>query len=131
METWRETLLARLSRLGYRAEDLRETFRRSRGPGGQHVNKVETGVVLEHLPTGVRAVAEESRSRSQNRLLALQRLIERLENQQIVATQERRAAAAKRRRQLARRSRKSKAESVASKRHRQQIKGLRRRPTVE
>ena len=47
---------------------------RRSGPGGQHRNKVETGIVLEHLPTGLRAEASERRSQSANRRVALFRL---------------------------------------------------------
>ena len=51
-------------------------FRRTRrsGPGGQHRNKVETAVVIEHLPSHVRAEANERRSQEQNRQVAVQRL---------------------------------------------------------
>jgi RF-1 domain len=49
-------------------------FFRSSGPGGQHRNKVETGVRLRHRATGVSAAASERRSQMENRKRALRRL---------------------------------------------------------
>ncbi len=62
-----------------REEDLRESFVRSQGPGGQNVNKVASCVILYHVPTGITVRCEEERSQARNRLLARQRLAERLE----------------------------------------------------
>ena len=51
---------------------------RRSGPGGQHRNKVETGVVLRHESTGVEAEASERRSQAENRQVAVFRLRVRL-----------------------------------------------------
>ena len=60
------------------AECRVDTFR-SGGAGGQHQNKVESGVRLTHLPTGIVVASRRHRSQHRNREEALGRLEAALE----------------------------------------------------
>jgi hypothetical protein len=51
---------------------------RRSGPGGQHRNKVETGIFLRHRASGIEASATERRSQEANRRVAVERLRFRL-----------------------------------------------------
>ena len=51
---------------------------RGSGPGGQHRNKVETGIRLSH-PSGIVVLATNHRSQKQNLDEAYERLVEKLE----------------------------------------------------
>lgn len=105
-----------------RDEDLKESFARSSGPGGQHVNKVSTAVTLTHLPTGLSVTVSDSRSQSMNRAIARERLAEKITEQRAARRQKALAAAAKARRRLAPRSRSEKRKLVEGKRRRSEIK---------
>jgi peptide chain release factor len=71
-----------MTRLGFRESDLKETFARSSGPGGQNVNKVSTAVTLLHRPSGISVTVQDSRSQAQNRRLARERLLDAVEQAQ-------------------------------------------------
>ena len=51
--------------------ELKFLVYRSSGAGGQNVNKVETGVRVRHIPTGIVVENTESRSQYDNRQSAL------------------------------------------------------------
>ncbi len=69
-----------------REEDLEWDFYRSRGHGGQNVNKVSTAVRLKHKPTGIVVSAQSQRHQGQNREFALKLLTGKL---WIIAEEER------------------------------------------
>ncbi len=122
---------AELRRLGLEAGDFEESFARSGGPGGQHVNKVSTAVTLRHRPSGLAVTVQDSRSQSANRELARERLVAAIESARRRERQERVAAREKTRRQKSPRPRALKRRILEAKRHRGAVKVQRRSASAD
>lgn len=61
--------------------DIQYQAMRSSGAGGQHVNKVSSAVRATHNQTGIAVVSMDSRSQHQNKKLATERLLKKLEDE--------------------------------------------------
>ena len=61
--------------------DIQYQAMRSSGAGGQHVNKVSSAIRATHIPTGIAVVSMDSRSQHQNKKLATERLLKKLEDE--------------------------------------------------
>ena len=59
-------------------KDVLEHTMRSSGPGGQNVNKVESAIKLEHVPTGITVSMRDEKSQHKNRAKARRILTIRL-----------------------------------------------------
>ena len=102
--------------------ELKETFSRASGPGGQNVNKVSTRVTLRHLPTNITVTVQESRHQAQNRQLARERLLAALQQREQQAKAAVRHQREKARRQNSKRPKRVKERILDSKRHRSKTK---------
>jgi len=102
--------------------DLEETFARSSGPGGQHVNKVSTAVTLRHRPSGVSVTVQDSRSQATNRRIARERLVAAIEQDRVRDRVAKRALREKERRRKSPRPAKLKKRILESKRKRSELK---------
>jgi len=117
-----DDVAAQIRVAGLRSEDLEESFARSAGPGGQHVNKVSTAVTLRHRPSGVSVTVQDSRSQATNRKLARERLLQAIIDRAKKERAARRAAREKERRRKSPRPTKLKNRILEGKKRRAQLK---------
>jgi len=122
---------ARLLASGIRAADVRESFVRGSGPGGQKINKTSSTVCLRHLPTGLEVRCQRERSQSANRELAWLELCARLEERARIAAVARRDEQERHRRRQRPKPRLLKLRIIASKKRRSRIKARRGRVEPE
>lgn len=69
-------------------EDLHVIYTKGSGPGGQHKNKVETCVVVTHIPTGLSERCQDTRSKSRNLKIAKDRLQKKIIDMEAAELQE-------------------------------------------
>ncbi len=127
-EKKRKTLEEKMAGLGIEERDLEERFVRSQGPGGQHVNKTSTCVVLKHIPTQTAVRCDQERSQSLNRFLARRLLVDKIEAERLGKLSARQQLAEKIRRQKRKRSKRAKEKMLADKHHQAQKKQHRQSP---
>ena len=122
----KKALKQEMSGLGVREEDIVEKFVRSRGPGGQNVNKTSTCVYLKHVPTGIEVKCKNERSQSQNRYLARKLLLKKIKAYILGRLSEERQRIAKLQRLKRKRPMRLKLKILEEKRRHAQKKLLRR-----
>lgn len=64
------------------SKDIEIKTTRSSGNGGQAINKLETAVIMKHIPTGMVVRCETERSQYQNKMIAYEILQSKLRNSQ-------------------------------------------------
>ncbi len=119
-------LIERMRHLGIKEGDLKESFVRSSGPGGQNVNKVATCVYLCHERTGITIKCQKERSQAANRFHARCLLCETMERKRMAAIHSQKQAWIKARRQNRKRSRSEKEKILESKRKNSEKKKFRK-----
>jgi protein subunit release factor B len=114
--TKEKLLKEKMGALNIREGDIKESFIRSRGRGGQNVNKTSTCVYLKHIPTGIEVKCDKERSQALNRYHArviltkkIEQLIKGKESEEIQRIE-------KIRRQKRKRSKRAKEKMLAEKR---------------
>jgi protein subunit release factor B len=117
-----QALYEKMKSLGIYESDIEESFVRSSGAGGQHVNKTSTCVQLAHRPTGIIVKCQQDRSQAVNRYLARRLLMEKIQSRILGIKTAAQQLAEKIRRQKRRRSRRAKNNMLADKHHQSEKK---------
>jgi protein subunit release factor B len=116
-----KALREKLDSLEIYEKDIEEKFIRSRGKGGQNVNKVATCVYLKHIPTGIEVKCRRERTQGLNRYRARELLYKKIERFIRNEKSEEVQRIEKLRRQKRKRSKRAK-EKMLQEKHRQSLK---------
>ncbi len=76
-------------KINFNEKDIQFQTTRSQGSGGQNVNKVNTAVRATHIPTGQSVFVQDSRSQLENKKISIERLKEKVLEQNIIQLQKR------------------------------------------
>jgi protein subunit release factor B len=110
-----KALKQKLESLRIFEKDIKESFIRSSGKGGQKVNKTSTCVYLKHIPTGIEVKCSKTRTQGLNRYYARQILYAKIESLIKGRESEEKQRIAKIRRQKRKRSKRAKEKMLAQK----------------
>jgi hypothetical protein len=120
-----KALREKMGRLGISEKDIAEKFVRSRGKGGQKVNKTSSCVYLKHLPTGIEVKCQRERYQALNRFLARRLLVDKIERSILGRIAEEEQRIQKIRRQKRKRSKRAKEKILQDKKLHSRKKSLR------
>ncbi|MCK5138935.1 MAG: peptide chain release factor-like protein [Thermodesulfovibrionia bacterium] len=117
-----KALREKLKNLGIFEKDIEESFIRSRGRGGQNVNKTSTCVYLKHKQSGIEVKCQKARTQGLNRYYARLLLHTKIERLLKGRKSEEERRIAKLRRQKRKRSKRAKEKMLFEKKIRSQKK---------
>ncbi|MCF7871156.1 MAG: peptide chain release factor-like protein [Candidatus Omnitrophica bacterium] len=120
-----ENLKKKIEKLGIKEKDLSEKFIKGGGKGGQKINKTASCVYLKHLPSGIEAKCQRSRSRQENRFFARRILIAKIEEIKFKKESEKNKKIDKIRKQKRKRSKRAKEKMLEFKKKRSEKKRFR------
>ncbi|MEK7529154.1 MAG: peptide chain release factor-like protein [Patescibacteria group bacterium] len=118
--------LQKAAALGVFLHDIEEQFVRGSGKGGQKMNKTSSTVVLQHVPTGMMVRCQKHREQSRNRLSAYKLLILKIEEKIKGHESDRARKIFKLIKQKRKRSKRAQEKVLALKKHRGEIKEIRK-----
>ena len=125
-----QALQERMKNLGIHEKNIRESFVRSSGRGGQNVNKASTCVYLKHLPTEIEIKCQRGRSQALNRYYARILLCDKIDSQVKGKKSKEQQRIEKIKRQKRKRSKRAK-EKILKEKHMQTEKKKIRAPVKE
>lgn len=120
-----QALKEKMKGLDIYEKDIKESFIRSGGRGGQNVNKTSTCVYLKHLPTSIEVKCQKGRTQALNRYYARLSLCNKLETLIEGKKSEEQQRIEKIRRQKRRRSKRAKEKLLKEKHIQSEKKQLR------